>query len=146
MLGYGQVHIRPSAFCGFMTCLVNTEKYTSMPVTRFLNLKKFYSDIQPHLDGLINSSSVGFFQAMQIRKIFKNCAWEGVQLPDLLGYLTEKSKAEVTRRTIRNAQFLVVHNNMDISTIDLRRRCNCMSVSKSSMTKNGFSAACTGCI
>jgi len=64
------------------------------------------------------------------KKIIRQCAIPGKALPDILGHLTEKSKAAITNQFIDNLQFLVVHNHMDIGAIDASRRCNCAAVTR----------------
>ncbi len=69
-------------------------------------------------------------------------------MPDIVSYFTDSSKAAATQRFIRNTQFLVVHNTMDIAALDLRRRCHCTVVTGHPGTANSarLAASCAGCI
>jgi len=145
VLGYGNFNIRPSPFCAFATCLVNTAKISSFPVNRLLNIEKFFHDIRPILPKL-QTSGFGLFTAGKVKKILKESEIPGKPLPDIFSYLTDKAKAEDTRKFISQLQFLVIHNNMDIGAIDMVRRCNCPSVTHSPLTPNGVIATCTSCI
>ncbi len=48
LMGYGWFYIRPSPFCGFITCLVNTERsFISYPVTRLFDFEKLFNELKP---------------------------------------------------------------------------------------------------
>jgi hypothetical protein len=49
-------------------------------------------------------------------------------------------------QTIKQSQVIIVHNNMDFASIDLRRRCDCACLAASGASKRGVNASCTGCI
>lgn len=144
IMGYGHYYIRPSPFCGYATCLVNTKKsFVSYPVTRLFDFYKLFSDLRPILPRL-QDGKIGIYNANKLHKIFLACKQPNKgPLPDLYTYFTDKSKAEKTRKFIQHTQFLVVHNNMDISAFDLMRRCNCVIGSASA---SGLHSYCTGCI
>ncbi|EFA80882.1 hypothetical protein PPL_06471 [Heterostelium album PN500] len=133
--------IRPSAFCGFATILMNTDTITSRPINRLFNIGKFYREVQPLLPSL--DEKIGFFNGLKLKSIVKSCHLENVPLPNLFDYFTEKSKADITKKVIDQTQILIIHNNMDIAALDLRRRCNCAVNTKS---KDTFVSSCTGCI
>jgi len=145
LVGYGWFFIRPSPFCGFATCLVNTEKlYQSYPVTRLFDFSKLFLELKPILPRL-QDGKIGLINATKLRKIFQNCVFPNKgELPDLYAHLTEKSKAEATRSFIQNLQFIIVHNNMDIAGLDAMRRCNCAIQTPS--LNSSLSAYCTGCL
>lgn len=148
LMGYGFFYIRPSPFCGYATCLVNTDKsFYSYPVTRLFDFKKLFADLKPILPRL-QDGKIGLLNAKKLHKIFLNSQYPNKgPLPDLYSYLTEKSKAEETRSFIQNLQFFVVHNNMDLASFDSIRRCNCMMGSSSTSTKSGVASyCCSGCI
>ncbi|PRP80922.1 hypothetical protein PROFUN_11363 [Planoprotostelium fungivorum] len=147
IMGYGHYFIRPSPYCGYITCLVNTEKlFTSYPVTRLFDFEQIFEEMKPILPRL-QDGKVGFYNANKLRKVFMRAqnANKG-PLPDLYVYLTDKSKAAETRDFLQNLQFFVVHNNMDISSIDLVRRCNCALATHASGNNEKLIACCTGCL
>jgi len=150
-LGYGKFTIQPSPFCGFATCLLNMEDagITSMPISRFVNFKQFYFDMLPHLKELEKQNLVtSLLAARTIKKIIKKCTLKSVELPDIVSYFTDTSKAAITQKFIHKTQFIIVHNTMDIAALDMRRRCNCTVATSypSAPNKVGLAASCTGCI
>ncbi|KAK5578041.1 hypothetical protein RB653_002992 [Dictyostelium firmibasis] len=141
MMGYGLYSIKPSSYCSFATCLVNTSTIESRPINRILNIGKLYYDLLPLLPEL--EEKIGFFNGLKLKSILKSCNIPGVQLPNLFDYLTDRSKSEITRKVIDQTQILIIHNNMDLASLDLKRRCNCSVETK---IKDGFISSCTGCI
>jgi hypothetical protein len=69
-LGYGQFSIRPSTFCGFAACLVNTDKLRAFPVSRLVDLQRLYRELQPILIRIrANGGEVGLSTANALRKV-----------------------------------------------------------------------------
>ena len=77
---------------------------------------------------------------------FENCARPGATVVDVVEYMTNSRYADTARTFIRNLQFLIVHNNMDVAGMDLVRRCNCASDTPSPLAADSVSASCSGCI
>lgn len=156
MLGMGNYFIRPSPFDAFGTVLVNTEQHRSVPLTRFFDLDKMFSEMVPLLRSMQQQSAgstqvTGIFDAMKLKKIVKSTVLKSAanQLPkDLFSYVTDKSKAETTRNTINNAQVLVIHNNYDVAAADLvrRARCSVCTFSNACIFPTGIAASSTLCI
>ncbi|EGG14018.1 hypothetical protein DFA_11780 [Cavenderia fasciculata] len=142
LMGYGSFAIRPNPFCGFGTCLMNTDSHTSRPINRLFNIGKFYKEILPILPQI--EEKIGFINGLRLKSIIKSCHYDNVLLPNIFDYFTEKSKADITKRVIDKTQILIIHNNMDIASLDLRRRCNCAINTKTK--DNNFVSSCTGCI
>jgi len=147
LMGYGFYFMRPSAFCGYIACMVNTEKsFTSYPVSRLFDFEKLFNDMKPVLPRL-QDGKIGIMNAKKLKKIFMDCANPNKgPLPDLYEYLTDKTLADDTRKFIQNLQFFVVHNNMDIAAVDMVRRCNCAMGTRSSLSEGHIASYCTGCI
>jgi uncharacterized radical SAM superfamily Fe-S cluster-containing enzyme len=146
-MGYGRFPLRASPFCGFVACLVNTERHRSLSFNRIFDFEKFHREMTPLLPKIKSASAFSsFFLASQIKKILQTSGQGGLELPDLFSYLTVKERAVETQRFIQNMQFLVVHNNMDLGTVDIARRCRCASITTSKATPNGLAAQCTQCI
>jgi len=145
LMGYGWFYIRPSPFCGFITCLVNTDRsFISYPVSRLFDFEKLFNELKGVIPRL-QDGKLGLMNAQKIRKAFQTCANTNKgPLPDLYEYLTDKSKAETTSNFIQNLQFVVVHNNMDIAALDMVRRCNCASQTTATITN--LASYCTGCL
>ncbi|EGC36586.1 hypothetical protein DICPUDRAFT_31657 [Dictyostelium purpureum] len=141
LMGYGLYSIKPSSYCSFATCLVNTDTVESRPINRLLNFSKLYYDLLPILPNI--EEKIGFFNGLKIKSLLKNCNLPGVPLPNIFDYLTDKSKAETTRKVIDQTQILIIHNNMDLASLDLKRRCHCSVETK---IKDGYISSCTGCI
>ncbi|KAF2070766.1 hypothetical protein CYY_007914 [Polysphondylium violaceum] len=141
LMGYGLFSIRPSAYCAFATALINTDSISSRPINRLYNIGKLHREIEPLLPEL--EEKIGFFNGLKLKSILKNCHLPNVMLPNLFDYFTDKNKSEITRKVIDQTQILIIHNNMDIVALDLKRRCNCSVETKS---RDGFVSSCTGCI
>ncbi len=58
----------------------------------------------------------------------------------------DKDKSEATAKFVRDLQFVVVQNNMDLAAVDMTRRCNCMMATTTKVTPTGVAASCLGCI
>ena len=69
-------------------------------------------------------------------------------LPDLGELLLDRSEAtaQMIAHTIQHLQFIIVHNNMDFASVDMRRRSQCACLTATQATKLGFASSCTGCI
>jgi len=74
LIGYGWFFIRPSPFCGFATCLVNTDKsYLSYPVTRLFDFEKLFLDLKPLLPRL-QDGKIGLINAKKTsQNLSKQC-------------------------------------------------------------------------
>lgn len=65
---------------------------------------------------------------------------------NFLKYFTSK-EADTAKEFIKNLQFIILHNTMDLGAVDMVRRCNCASL-RVNPTQNStrMAATCTGCI
>eukprot|EP00026_Physarum_polycephalum_P001502 Phypoly_transcript_01504.p2 GENE.Phypoly_transcript_01504~~Phypoly_transcript_01504.p2 ORF type:complete len:519 (+),score=76.70 Phypoly_transcript_01504:1781-3337(+) len=143
MLGFGLFCIRPSPFCGFGVCLVNTQNLNSYPASRLVDFERLYEEMLSLMPDM--EDKIGFFTAQKLKKVLKQCPKQHTiqPVPNLYDYLTEKSKAKETQSVIDNTQILIVHNNMDLAAFDMVRRCDCTVETNSSQ---GFVSSCTGCL
>jgi hypothetical protein len=144
ILGYAKYKIRPSPHCGYGACLINSEKYFSTPITRLLNFEKFFQEIQPLIPDLL-SKDIGFFTYAKLGIVVNNCLLPGVEMPNLISFITDKSKIAETLEFVKDMQFIIIHNHMDITMIDMVKRCNCASLVKKNEGLD-FYSGCTGCI
>lgn len=143
MLGIGSYVIRPSPMCGFVCCLVNTKNYFSFPGNKIVNFPKLFKGLTPLLPKL--EDEIGLFTMAQLKSVIDESAQPGVKLPSLLPFLTSSEGIEKAHKFIDNLQLIVVHNHMDVSTIDMVRRCQCTVLSKNS-DSSGYVASCAGCL
>ena len=200
VLGYGHYTIRPSVFCGLVTCLVNTSTLTAFPVARLFDLPRLHRELQPWLQRIARDGGrIGFNVAQGLRSALVQCAvaadvarslaanasgsvaavagttpgmaagaaaaahseptdvapdlavaeasgYTGFELPDAVDLLLDRSADVTVQATIRNLQFICVHNNMDFAAIDYARRCQCAALTATPAAAAGFTAMCTGCI
>eukprot|EP00696_Hemimastix_kukwesjijk_P017592 gnl/Hemi2/6275_TR2153_c0_g1_i1.p1 gnl/Hemi2/6275_TR2153_c0_g1~~gnl/Hemi2/6275_TR2153_c0_g1_i1.p1 ORF type:complete len:458 (-),score=70.27 gnl/Hemi2/6275_TR2153_c0_g1_i1:75-1448(-) len=144
ILGWGKFMIRPSPFCGFATMLVNTADLHSVPVGRLLELNKFYFEMSRFLAE--TKGKIGWTHASRLNKIVERCTIPDAPVPPLLPYLSESSKAAALNSFLDNLQFIMIHNNMDVASLDYTRRCQCASITHSKATPSGIAATCTGCM
>lgn len=152
-LGYGRYSIRASPFCLFGAILVNTSKLQGVSLTRLFDLERLYKKLSPIADKLkAQNKGVGLLTAREfskaLRKSLLPSAKAVVDLDEAFRLLESKSPKDQASllKFIRGLQVILVHNNMDFASIDLKRRCNCAIVSQSPLNADGVAAACTGCI
>jgi len=136
-------HCFSSPFCGLGTLLVNNSEYFSVPFTRLVNFEKLYQDILPLVPKL-TEPDVGIRMMAKLKSILDNSTAPGVKLPNILSFLTDQSKLTQALEFIDNTQLIVVHNHMDVSNIDMVRRCSCAVLSKNQGP--GFVACCNNCL
>jgi hypothetical protein len=143
VMGHGFFYLRPSPYCGMATCLVNSGRHRSVPLTRLFDVERFWFETQSLLPRL-QDGTVGFINAKRLQKALRQCLRaDEAGIADVWPYLTAASNAERTRQFIDNLQFVVIHNHMDVAAFDAVRRCQCAMVS---IDQRGFVASCTGCI
>lgn len=142
-LNIERYQFRASPFCGYGTVLVNTENNFSVPFTRLINFERLYKDIVPLLPKLIKSD-LGLGTITKLKSILDNSAMPGVTLPNLLSYIIDSSKLNQALEFIDSIQFFILHNHMDVSNLDMARRCTCSVLSKNNGP--GYIASCSNCI
>jgi hypothetical protein len=140
LVGIGKFAIRPSATCGFSACFFSTEKIDSASVAQYIDLNKFSEAMKPLLPS-IREKGIGFFTARLIKKAIKSAS--KVKLPDLVSIMADSSKTSMVNEFVDKLQFLVIHNHMDVATLDMSRRCDCSVLT---VEKNSLVASCTGCL
>jgi hypothetical protein len=140
LVGIGKFSIRPTSHCGFSACFFSTETISSASISKYIDLQKFNELMKPLLPS-IREKGIGFFTARSIKKVIKSSA--KVKLPDLVSYMADSSKASMVNEFVEKLQFLVIHNHMDVASVDMSRRCDCSVLS---LDQNGLVASCTGCL
>ncbi|EFC44668.1 predicted protein [Naegleria gruberi] len=156
VLGKGNYNIRPSPYCGFATCLINSENqqtYPSVPISRLLDIERLFKEMVPIVKNIKassgSSSDIGFLQYMSLKKAVEKSKREHPEYPlpkDLFSYMISKDHTMIkkTRQIIDDLQFLVVHNVMDVGTLDINRRARCTLCRY--QPDKGFISSCTNCI
>jgi len=142
-LNFERYQFRASPYCGYGTVLVNTENYCSVPFTRLINFERLYRDITPLLPKLLKSD-LGLTTLSKLKSILDQCALPGVTLPNMLSYILDSSKLTQALEFIDSMQFFILHNHMDVTNLDMARRCNCSVLSKNNGP--GYIASCSNCI
>jgi replication initiation and membrane attachment protein DnaB len=97
--------------------------------------------------------------AKKFKRLLKLCAYDpslaDFDLLDILKKSILSAQQFSIERLTKRVQFIVVHNQMDLQTIDLHRRCRCSMVAPSSLStdhgegvpkKIALAASCNGCI
>lgn len=142
VVGIGKFSVRPSGSCGLGACFFTVDgSIQSASASKYIDFYKFYEQMKPLLP-IIKEKGIGFFTARSIKKALKAAARHKDALPDLVGYLADSSKANIVNEFVDKLQFLVIHNYMDISALDLSRRCDCTVLS---LEENHLVASCSGC-
>ncbi|KNC52831.1 uncharacterized protein AMSG_08973 [Thecamonas trahens ATCC 50062] len=141
-LGFGWYNIRPSPFCAFASVIVNGGQFDSVPLSRIVDVEALHAGLLPEARRLEAGESLGLFMSRRIRKAIK--AAQLYPLPDILSYLAADSgpKADAANAVLANLQLVVVHNMMDLASMDLERRCSCAAVTEA--RGGGVVATCGG--
>lgn len=140
LVGIGRFSIRPGSHCGLAACFFSSATIDSASVSKYLDLMKFNERMKPLLP-TIQSKGIGFFTARSIKKAIKSASKQ--KLPDLVSMMADSSQAATINDFVDKLQFLVIHNHMDVATMDMSRRCECSVVT---LEKNSVVASCTGCL
>ena len=73
MLGYGWFSMRASPFCGFITCLLNTDRsFISYPMSRLFQFEKLFNDLKPLLPRL-QDGKIGVYNATKLKRVTMKC-------------------------------------------------------------------------
>ena len=149
-LGYGSYHLRPSPLCAFGTLLLNTKRLHSVPLPRIFDVGRFYRNMLPLLPQFEKEDSIGFILAHRLKWIIKKCPVLPnpflSSFPDVLSYLSDKSKIPTGKKVVNQMQFILIHNNMDFACIDLLRRSQCSVMVPLSPGDSKLVSQCSGCI
>ena len=79
-----------------------------------------------------------------LTKIFKNSSIESsISTAEFISLLTSRNNEKI-KSFSKKLQFIIVHNNMDISSVDMIRRCYCASAQPKN--ENSLASSCLGCI
>jgi hypothetical protein len=159
LVGKGNYNIRPSPFCGFATVLVNTDaQFKSVPVSRVFNIDTLYKHMVPLVKKIEKADGVlGFFTARALKKavnqsiIPKKFRKDEFEIPsDFMTFLISEDKQSETTELLDKMQFLIIHNQMDVGSVDIVKRSRCSLCSHTSTgsdrTKGKLNAQCTKCL
>jgi len=70
-MGYGWFFLRPSPFCAFFSCLINTEKsYSSYPMTRLFDFESLFTQMIPMMPRL-QDGKIGLWNGRKLKKVRK---------------------------------------------------------------------------
>jgi len=71
-----------------------------------------------------------------------------LDVPDLMSYVSGRHEDTTARlrAVLRSMQVVVLHNKMDVASVDMQRRCECSVVEPSPLQHSGYVAQCTGCL
>lgn len=82
--------------------------------------------------------------------LFLFVCFRAIQTPDVVSYVAagtiDATKSATIQTFVRNLQFIIMHNKMDFSSVDLHRRCRCTNLTTSPINPQQQIAMCTGCI
>ena len=87
-----------------------------------------------------------FIRLTPFFKIFKSCTRSGGKKYDVVGKVIGLNSADATLELMQNMQFFIVHNNMDLGSVDIMRRCGCAAAEKDRTTGESIVSSCTGCV
>jgi hypothetical protein len=145
--GYGKFKIRASPFCALMSVIVNHQpaNLNFVPLSHLVNIDGFFKDANRILEQKDpEDSAISLWQAHQIQNTLEKNMLKKQFTPSLSSFFTSR-ESEMERWT-RSLQFVIIHNNMDLASFDLNRRCQCCDVKSSILDPNRSSSVCTGCI
>ena len=146
--GLGLFHPDASPMCLLTTVLVNTPTLRSIPLSHLFDLHRLYHALLPLSAKLARGESLGVLQAKGVQKVLKQSLIARIDCPDVLDYLTSTDPLKQLRMKafMRQLQVVMVHNKMDLASVDIHRRCECAIVEKSPMKEGEWIATCTGCV
>ena len=128
-----------------MNILVNEEHHNSVPLNQLLDIPKLFTKLAPLLPRIrANKYEASLTLANSLRKIFKSCTRPGVKNFDVVGRIVGKNATQATLNLMKNMQFIMLHNNMDLGAVDILRRCGCAVLQPDS--RDRVVSSCTGCI
>ena len=147
LIGMGSFSIRPHPLCGMVAFLVPVGD-ALVPVSRFVDVSAFFAGIVPLLPALHAAGDLGWNLGRKLRSVFQESLLPGAEgrVPDVVSFLVSPEKAQDAQQLLERAVVVLVHNNMDLMSLDLVRRCDCATVSSTPLTQNGLSAQCLGCL
>ena len=163
MFGFRQFTLAASPFCLMATVLVNTPTLRHIPLSHLVDLHRLYHSLLPLASSLAASSaaaastastasaprpSMSLSQLKRVQRALKECMLARLDVPDLLSYVSGRQE-EATgrlRAVLRSVQVVVLHNKMDLASVDMQRRCDCLLVQPDPVQQTGYVAQCTGCI
>ena len=163
LFGFRQFGLSASPFCLMAAVLVNTATLRSIPLTHLLDLHRMYHSLLPLAHSLTADAasttrssaassaarpSVSLSQLKRVQRVLKDCMLARLDVPDLLSYVSgrhDEASARL-RSVLRSMQVLVLHNKMDVASVDMQRRCECVIVQPNPLQQAGYVAQCTGCI
>lgn len=142
----GDFRIQPSSLCGYCTILINSENYTSVPISQIMDMSYLFQEFVKILPRLKKVKSFpGFLLMRKMKKILSTSgSRKGTKLPNIFSYLITidpKKKAEM-EKVMNEIQFIVIHNKMDVGCIDVKRRALCSMCELDSNGEN-IIAQCT---
>jgi hypothetical protein len=149
-MGMGKYNIRPSPWCGFATCLVNTSEggLDSVPLSRLFDIDRLYSEMLPIVQQLQSKEDKVSLSVLRAIKKAVNGSMRPEMahyIPtDLLGYAIDSDKRQLMNDTLRDLQFIIVHNLMDVASLDMVRRSRCSLCSSDGSDE--LVASCTKCL
>ena len=159
MFGFRQFGLTASPFCLMATVLINTPTLRSIPLSHLVDLHRLYHSLLPLSSSLAASSasasstpsarpSASLSQLKRVQRALKECMTARLDVPDLLSYVSGRHEEASSRlrAVLRSMQLVVVHNKMDVASVDMQRRCECIVVQPSPLQQSGYVAQCTGCI
>ena len=160
MFGFRQFGLTASPFCLMATVLVNTPTLRSIPLSHLVDLHRLYHSLLPLAQSLNSSNaasnspnassrpSLSLSDLKRVQRVLKSCMIARLDVPDLMSYVTgrhEETTAKL-RAVLRSMQVVVLHNKMDVASVDMQRRCECLVMQPSPLQQDGYVAQCTGCI
>ena len=159
MFGFRQFGLTASPFCLMAAVLVNTSTLRSIPLSHIVDLHRLYHTLLPLASLLAASAtsasstsstrpSVSLSHLKRVQRALKECMLARLDVPDVLSYVSgrhEESSSRL-RAVLRNMQVVVLHNKMDVASVDMQRRCECVVVQPSPVQEAQYVAQCTGCI
>jgi hypothetical protein len=162
ILGYGNFRIRPSPQCAMLAVLVNHDKSELKfeSLNRLLDVEQFFKKMQvlahklrpKNVESSTNSDlaaplenpEISFWTARKVQKILEKCMLRKNLTPTLASVFSSKeSELEVWAREL---QFVIVHNNMDLASMDVMKRVKCFNMKNSILHENEVTCNCMGCI
>eukprot|EP00474_Spongospora_subterranea_P002991 CRZ03449.1 hypothetical protein [Spongospora subterranea] len=151
ILGCPRYPLNISPYSAFVCPIIYHSDGSSAPLSRLINIPEMLCNFIPLIDKM-NQSGSGDYDHKAIVQCLQLCTPNPPinnilsPIPDLISALSTNDVASRYRlqQFFNSLQFIIVYNDMDVGSVDLRRRAQCAVAVQSRYVHTPFAAACSG--
>lgn len=157
LIGLPSFSINSSPHCLTLCPIINTSTLKGVPLNHLFDLHQLVGLLDPIVQNIltgeqsINQSINGMRTVSSIEACIQRCLIGNIDVPPIFSYLQSNDpiKQSKLKSFGRGLQFFMVHNQMDIASVDLMRRCDCDVVQPAPIgqtEERPHVAMCTRCV